>query len=368
MLPIHHSHRVTFALVAILLALMGCSSAGVEGMPTSDLVIRSTPPATATNTSTPRSTATTAPTSTVSPTPTPVVTPSPTPDPYEEWTIDYLVTRKYGAGEIRIERTLETNDDFTRLLIAYPGDGLTIYGFMNVPHGEGPFPVTIVVHGYIDPAVYQTLAYTTHYANALARAGYIAIHPNLRGYPPSDDGPNRFRVGMAVDVLNLIGLVRNGAGDEGPLANADAAHIGIMGHSMGGGITIRVITVDPGIGAAVLYGPMHADERINHQRMMFWSGGERGWWELSIPEEDMRRISPSEHLERIVAPVSIHHSADDMTAPVEWADDIARRMEAAGVSVELYHYSGTPHTFRGAADQLFMQRLIAFFDRHLRVG
>jgi len=57
-----------------------------------------------------------------------------------------------------------------------------------------------------------------------------------------------------------------------------------------------------------------------------------------------------------------------MTVPVEWADDIARRMEAAGVSVELYHYSGTPHTFRGAADQLFMQCLIAFFDRHLRVG
>jgi dipeptidyl aminopeptidase/acylaminoacyl peptidase len=34
----------------------------------------------------------------------------------------------------------------------------------------------------------------------------------------------------------------------------------------------------------------------------------------------------------------------------------------------LYRYSGTPHTFRGEADQTFMRRMIDFFDRHVRDG
>ena len=74
---------------------------------------------------------------------------------------------------------------------------------MNVPQGEGPFPVVLVLHGYVDPARYNTLTYTTGYADALARAGYLVIHPNFRNWPPSDSGPEDYRVGQAVDVLHL---------------------------------------------------------------------------------------------------------------------------------------------------------------------
>ena len=28
---------------------------------------------------------------------------------------------------------------------------------MNVPRGTGPFPVLVLLHGYIDPAVYVTV-------------------------------------------------------------------------------------------------------------------------------------------------------------------------------------------------------------------
>jgi len=100
----------------------------------------------------------------------------------------------------------------TRTLIVYPSDGLNIYSFMNVPsQGTPPYPVVIAIHGYIDPGIYTTLDYTTRYADALARAGYIVLHPNLRGYAPSDNSPseeNLFRVGFAIDVLNLIALVK----------------------------------------------------------------------------------------------------------------------------------------------------------------
>ena len=63
----------------------------------------------------------------------------------------------------------------------------------DVPNEGAEFPVAIVLHGYIDPAEYDTLAYTQRYADALAEAGYFVIHPNFRNYPPSDEGPNPYR-------------------------------------------------------------------------------------------------------------------------------------------------------------------------------
>jgi dienelactone hydrolase len=357
-----------FAIV--LLALSACSRLGGGFLSPPTL----TPPATSTPrptfTASPAPTATATATATASPTATATATvtrtSTPTPDPYAGYTIESLRARTYGGGEITIHETLAVTSAFTRTLISYPSDGLTIYGFMNVPAGEDPFPVAIVLHGYIDPSVYDTLAYTTRYADALARAGYLVVHPNLRGYPPSDDGPDAYRVGKAVDVLNLLALIRETAGRPGPLQAANGSAIGLMGHSMGGGITWRVITVDQGVGAAVLYGSMHADELINYRQIRVWTGGSGGYPELSTSAEDLARISPSTYLRDIVTPLSIHHSVDDGTVPVAWSEDLAQRMEDLGKDVELYLYYATPHTFRGEADALFMERMIAFFDRNLK--
>jgi dipeptidyl aminopeptidase/acylaminoacyl peptidase len=281
-------------------------------------------------------------------------------------TIDDLAARAYGGGEISVEEVLAATAAFTRTLITYPSDGLTIYGFINVPQGEGPFPVVLVLHGYIDPDIYTTVAYTTRYADALARAGYIAVHPNLRNFPPSDEGPDPFRTGIAVDVLNLIALVRKYGGQPGLLARADPARIGVWGHSMGGGATIRVITVDPTIQAAVLYGSMSADERQNYERVLYWSGGTRGQEELDAPEADLRRISPVYYLDRIHVAVSIHHSDADGTVPLAWSLELCERLQNLGKTAECFTYQGLPHTFRGDGDLLFMQRYVDFFDRYLK--
>src|SRR5919108_2239177 len=173
------------------------------------------PTVTATFTFTPLPNATQLPTATATPTLLPTI--SPTPDPYFPWTIDYLRSRTYGGGQMEFLEIIAQNLYFTRYLIRYPSDGLNIYGFANIPNDEEPHPVIIALHGYIDPAIYNTLDYTTHYADALASAGYVVFHPNLRGYRPSDDGENLFRVGMATDVLNLIELIQSQSGAADPL-------------------------------------------------------------------------------------------------------------------------------------------------------
>ncbi len=297
---------------------------------------------------------------------TPTAAPSPTADPYAGLSIDHLAARSYGGGELQIIEAMETNEAFTRFLIVYPSDGLRIYGFMNAPHGQGPFPVVIAVHGYINPGVYTTLDYTTRYADALASAGYLVIHPNLRGYPPSDNGPNKFRVGFAVDVLNLIALVRGQGGQPGPLQTANPNAIGLWGHSMGGGVSLRVITISPDVRAAVLYGSMSGDERKNYERVRVWSNGARGREELSTPDDVLHRISPINYLDRVQAVLGVHHGESDETVPLAWSLDLCERFLALGKTVDCHTYPGQPHTFQGDGDQLFIRRTIAFFDTLLK--
>jgi dipeptidyl aminopeptidase/acylaminoacyl peptidase len=192
------------------------------------------------------------------------------------------------------------------------------------------------------------------------------IHPNLRGYAPSDDGDNLFRVGMTSDVLNLIAIVKVQAGQPGPLERADPDLIGIWGHSMGGGISTRVITVSPDVRAALLYGAMSGDERLNYERIFtYFSPGTRGMEELGAPEEAFLRISPVYFLDRIQAVVSIHHGEKDPDVPLAWSIDLCQRLRDLGKSVECFTYEGQPHTFQGDGDELFIQRTITFFKKWL---
>lgn len=300
------------------------------------------------------------------PSPTLTATISSTPDPYYAWTIDALRARTYGGGQIEFLEVLAQNLYFTRYLIRYPSDGLMIYGFANIPGDEGPHPVILALHGYIDPAVYNTLDYTTHYADALANAGYIVLHPNLRGYLPSDSGDNLFRVGMAIDVLNLVALVQAPGGGAGLLRTALPDRLGLWGHSMGGGISTRVLTVSDDVRAAVLYGAMSGDEQKNYQAIHGWSGQTRGLEELSVPAEALDRISPMYFFENIAAAVSIHHGTADATVPLDWSVTTCERLTALGKAVECIYYQDMPHTFYGAGDEEFIQNTVRFFNQHLK--
>ncbi|MCC7208786.1 MAG: alpha/beta fold hydrolase [Anaerolineae bacterium] len=297
-------------------------------------------------------------------------------DQYRGLSIDELAARRYGGGEITVIEPMTTQaDEYERYKISYPSDGLDIVGFMNIPkgQGDGPFPVVIVVHGYIDPAVYapepyQVLGYTALYANALSRNGYITIHPNLRNYPPSDSGPNPFRIGYAIDLLNLAAIVRERAGKPGLLEKADPERIGLMGHSMGGGASIRAMTVDPNIKAVVLYASTSADEYQNYEFILRWSGGTQGKDELATPPEIMEKIAPVNHLERVRAAVSIHQGLADEVLPVEWASELCQRLTDLGKTVECFTYQNQPHTFVDAGLRAYLQRMIEFFDKQLKGG
>ncbi len=307
------------------------------------------------------------PPATATPVPPPTATsgPTPTPDPYVEYTVDNLRARRYGDGLLEEAEIMQETPLFTRYLITYPSDGLTIYGFMNVPkNATAPLPVVLVLHGYVNPAEYDTLGYTTEHADFLAEHGYLVIHPNYRNYPPSSTGANDLRAGFAVDVLNLIALVQKQGGQPGPLQGADPTDISLWGHSMGGGIALRVLVVNPDVRAAVLYGAMSGDEYKNFQRIFEWTDGRSGQEELAISPEEMARIAPINHLDAITAAIAIHHGTADSQVPLGWSVELCEKLRELGKIVTCYTYDGQPHYFWGEQDDLFRQRVLDFFAQY----
>jgi uncharacterized protein len=256
--------------------------------------------------------------------------------------LEALSEKEYGLGELRVEYTWENKAEFTRYYITYDSDDLNIHGFVNIPVGDGPFPVVIALHGYIPPSEYETMDYSTRYADSIARKGYIVLHPNMRNFPPSDSAPRRgdYHSGFTTDVMNLLEYVRQEAGQEGSIfENADLSSMGIWGHSLGGGVALRVAALVPEIDAAVLYAAVT-------QR---YSNASAGFTVYDLENTDVA--------------FQVHHGTADPTVRASDSKRFCAQLENAGKDFECFFYEDAPHTFlrQGQDDPLFIQRVVDFY-------
>lgn len=316
-------------------------------------------PPTWTPTPLPTPTATRLPTST--PPPTPTQTPVPTVPPNWPLWITGMRYRSYKGGQVTLHGLFGESEKFTTYLIFYPSEGLNISGMMNVPKGRGPFPVIILCHGYIEPSKYATGNDTWREAFYLSEHGYITISPDYRSHAGSDPGTSFFHIGYAQDILNLIGSLRT-------IDHADPERIGLWGHSMGGAIALKAAVVSDKVDALVLFGSVHADERVNFQYGMGNGAGTYGLALLGTPAEnrlDYKRISPINYL-KYAPPMSIHHGKADTLVPYQWSEDLYQAAQKQGATAELYLYDNAEHLFRGDEWDLAMERTLKFFDKYLK--
>ncbi len=317
------------------------------------------PTATAMPTASPtrHTTSTPVPRRTFAPTPTP-------PDPLQPYYVESLRSRSYAPGTITVVASLGRDPAFTRYLIAYDSDGLRITGVMNLPRGEGPFPVIILNHGYFDPASYVPGDGTQVFANAFARQGYLTLAPDYRLYGGSDDAADPYRTGFAVDLINLIASV-----PSLPQARADA--IGLWGHSMGGGVALEALVINPpGLRAAVLLAPMSGDAAENYSAIMAVRRDTAPGPDWAIAPQDnpeaYQQLSPINYLQYISVPVQIHHGQSDETVPPAWSVHLAQALTDAGKDAIFYLYPGAGHSFYNGVWSLCLARTVQFFDTTLK--
>ncbi|HSL42743.1 MAG TPA: alpha/beta fold hydrolase [Anaerolineales bacterium] len=330
-------------------------------------------------------------TATPSPIPTHTFTPSATPTLEESifpYTIPGLRQHDFQSGKIHIRSTLSENEKYTSYLIDYPSDGLTITGVMQIPAGEGPFPVILMNHGFFSRSVYNSGDGTDRASAFLTEHGYITLASDYRSWGRSDIGNSFFYSGLVIDVINLLNAVPS-------IREADPERIGMWGHSMGGGVTIKVLTIDPRVKAAVLYSSVSADFADVIDRWGPGCFGDIGQGELIVgcnssdvipvdlpmnmqdayrfaasDAQILQRVSPFYHLDDVTAHVQIHYGTEDgkylSGTPPQWSVKLTQGLRDAGKQAEMYQYEGEGHSFIGQPWFDFMTRTLRFFDKYVK--
>jgi dipeptidyl aminopeptidase/acylaminoacyl peptidase len=278
--------------------------------------------------------------------------PSPTPEP-DPVSLPALMQTDYNGGDLQQGAVLNRTDAFTAYSVTYRSADLRISGVLYVPDGAGPFPGVVLNHGYIDPDVYVTGQGLGIEADYLARSGFVVLHTDYRNHAASDDDPDndlRLRLGYTEDTINAVRALRSSG-----LESLDPARIGMLGRSMGGGVTLNALVVDPRVvDAAVIYASVSSNTVDNHEK---WTRGGRPDLADAIedaygsPEENPEfwaNVSPRTFVDRVRVPVLVHHGTADETCPIEWADATVEALRAVEADVTYLRYPGEGHAFSAA--------------------
>lgn len=342
-----------FGLLLGLLAVTGCT--GGEQQPGAADRTADLPPSAVPSSASPSAAA-----------PADASAPPPVTDPVS---LPALMAEEYDGRGLRLGQVLARTSDYTRRAVTYRSGDLRISGIMNVPRGDGPFPVLVLLHGYIDPAFYVTGQGLMREQDYLARRGYVVLHTDYRGHAGSDDDPaaeRRLRLGYTEDAVNAVLAVK-----RSPLPFLDGERVGLLGRSMGGGVTYNTLVATPGlVDAAVVFAPVSSRTADNFDR---WIRDERPGLAGQIarrhglPEDNpdfWRGVSPRTYFDRVTEPLLIHHGTSDDTCPIRWTRASLAALHRAGNDARLFVYDGEEHAF-GPQWPLSMRRTVAFFDRHL---
>lgn len=284
-----------------------------------------------------------------------------------------LMEREYAGRGLRLGEELGSTDSYRQYAVTYRSGRLRISGVLDVPRGKGPFPALVLAHGYIDPDVYVTGQGMRREHDWFGRRGFVTLHVDYRNHAGSDDDPRAelgLRLGYTEDVINAVHALRRWPGP------VDDGRVGLVGRSMGGGVTYNVLAVQPGlVDAAVVFAPVSSDTVDNFERWTRPDPGRsplaeqilRRYGEPRANPEFWRDVSPRTFFDRVSEPVLIHHGTSDDSCPIRWSRRTAAAMRAAGVDVRLRVYRGEEHAF-GPQWTLAMERTTRFLRRELRAG
>ena len=250
------------------------------------------------------------------------------------------------------------------------GPGGPIHAWLASPSDAGRRRLPTILHIHGGPTGAWGPGGTLD-AMALCAAGYRVLMPNIRGSTTYGAGWIRsLAAGWgtvdADDALASIeALVERGL--------ADPARLGVLGLSYGGFLTQWLIGVSDRFAAAV------AENGVTNQ-VSTWANSyfgvhynRRAGLGNPLTEAGMRglwRSSPLRNAARITTPLLMLQAEEDRICPAADNEQLFTALKVLGREVELILYPEEHHDMKssGRPDRRIdrMERLLAWFDRHLR--
>src|SRR5690606_38517479 len=172
--------------------------------------------------------------------------------------------------------------------------------------------------------------------------------------------------GYVEDVINAVMAVKN---SELEIFAKDK--IGMLGHSMGGGVAINIMVIKPDlVDAFVLFAPVSADAWDNYDRWITSrpAVAQQIVERHGLPADNPKfwhNVSPVNFLDRVAAPVMLHHGTADADVPLSWSDELNENLNQAGKEIIYHVYRDQPHEFTSSWSQV-MQRTTEFFNVHVK--
>ncbi len=294
--------------------------------------------------------------------------PSPETDQYSQYSFEILAQKIFEPGVIKVGPATRKEKNFTTHVFTYQSDGKTISGMINVPAGQGKFPVIVLLRGYADQKTYHIGLGTERSANSLAEHGFLTLAPDFLGYGNSDFEDQNIllvRFYRPVEVLNLLASLAS-------LPQADSGKIGLWGHSNGGQIALSILEITgkpypTSLWAPVSLGfPESVTVYLGEQEEVGNPVKERV--EEFLKDNDPKKFSIAEYFHQIKAPFAVHQGAADELIKVEWTRSLVERLKKQGLAVDFFLYPRENHNFNlyQSTGDLLRQRDLDFFNKYLK--
>jgi dipeptidyl aminopeptidase/acylaminoacyl peptidase len=301
--------------------------------------------------------------------------------PLEKYTIENLSVADIIPGDFQIDSPIEEeSDEYDSHVFKFhfnPNlDGKTnktTTGQINFPislNGQNEsseiltYPIVAMLRGYINQELFRTGDGTRNAASVFAENGFITVAPDFLGYGGSDSESADIFETRFQTYTTVLALLKS----LDQIDQWDGENIFIWGHSNGGQIAIITLEVTGANIPTTLWAPV---TRQFPYSVLYYTdesddGGKLIRRELSEFEKlyDTDKYSIPVHIDRIKAPILIHHGLNDDAIPEDWIDDFVYLLEESDKEITLFKYPGTDHNMRPVWDTV-VEKDLEFFKSYL---
>jgi dipeptidyl aminopeptidase/acylaminoacyl peptidase len=201
----------------------------------------------------------------------------------------------------------------------------------------------------------------------LLAQGIAVFAPNVRGsdgfgktFVNLDNGPLRFNairdIKSCVDYVVSAGV-------------ADPEHMGIMGGSYGGYMTMAGLTEYPELFAAGanLFGVVNFETFFENTEPWMAEISKIQYGDPDTQAELLRDLSPIHKIDRVTAATIVLHGANDTNVPVVEAEQVVDSLKKRSVSVSYILFPDEGHGFSKEPNRIRASvEVVRWFAKHLQ--